>query len=229
MRLAATLAAGLFAVAAPVLAAAPSQALPVGESVQQGWMQTGSAVVFTATSVQPGTVPGRAGNWHTLVVSVNGDDGVTGMVTDWTCPDGVAPNYQDNEIAWACRAESRRSVASVLDETGTPLLHVDADPTGRSVVVRAAVLGSDTGGDQQAGTLVLKVHASGEVTRSVTRSHHGHVRRFDVVQPATRVHGRVLGITLRAEGAQVESSALISQTSWRLVAPATRSLLDSRA
>ncbi|MFN8189431.1 MAG: hypothetical protein U0R78_03155 [Nocardioidaceae bacterium] len=68
--------------------AAPAQA-------GQGWTKIERNAWFAALTWQPGALPGHEGNWHTVSVDYDGDDdGLTGGISDWQCPDDTTePSY----------------------------------------------------------------------------------------------------------------------------------------
>ncbi len=78
---------GVLSAAVLVGGAGTSQADPPA-----GWTGGTEADWGRVTWVHDGWYPGAQGNWHVGELTIGeDDDGVVGSITDWRCPDGVAP------------------------------------------------------------------------------------------------------------------------------------------
>ncbi|HSS68063.1 MAG TPA: hypothetical protein VLK34_05885 [Nocardioidaceae bacterium] len=82
--------ASLLALGALLAGAGIAQAAP-----PPGWTGDDGGVEYDLADVtwtHHGRYPGELGNWHTGYLNVEeDDDGVTGWLIDWRCPDGVQP------------------------------------------------------------------------------------------------------------------------------------------
>ncbi len=201
--------AGLAAAAAAlvVLPAGSASARPVAD--WQSYQRTG---LVSVASLIPGTLEDRDGNWHTVVLSVNGADGVTGQLVDWSCDPGVLPNYQDAEEDWICTAETVYDIANAVDEDGRSLVSVTVDGGARELVVTGDVVATDYDGGSSLESISVVARAHGPAYRSVLRAVDGSLREATVIRDHTRARGRVLGVKLHERFATVEASSLVAIT-----------------
>lgn len=204
----------------PVLLAgglAAALALPTGVASgapDPGWLRADRTALFSVTSVKPGDLRGHAGNWHTVVVSVSGTDGIAGFVADWTCPEGVAPNYQDAEDDWVCAVESMVVLDDAVDEDGGSLLTVRVNRPTRQIVVQGEVLATDRDGVESTRRVHLRGHAFGSLTRTVVDAEDGSSRTVVAERDRTRARGRVLGIVIHHRGFLMDTSSLVAVTTY---------------
>jgi hypothetical protein len=215
MRTASRLLAGLVAagVAAGLvtLPASTASAGPVSD-----WLPYQRTGLVSVASVIPGTVAGRDGNWHTMLLSVNGVDGVSGQLVDWTCAPGVTPNYQDAEADWRCLAEGVWEISTAVDEDGRPLVDVLVDRGARRLVVEGDVLATDYDGGSSLEPIRLVARARGSAVRDVLRTKDGALRQITVIRDRTKVRGRVLAVRVNDPYASVEASSIVAITTYVL-------------
>jgi hypothetical protein len=103
-------------------------------------------------------IPGHAGNWHSFEVDIDGDDdGVVGGILDWRC----APSATEITDACVTLAEWDFFGDSRVVVTWSPLLRY------MRVVGPITLENSDTG-EQIASTVNVRLHATGELTRTVS-------------------------------------------------------------
>jgi hypothetical protein len=210
MRLSSVLLAGGLAAAA-LLPLSAAQAAPVGAVA----MGPGAARVladrtalFSVTAVAEGDLADHEGNWHTVVVTANGADGVSGVVADWTCPEGVAPNFQDDEAAWLCAPESVLRLDDTFDENGISLLTLRVSRGAAKVVIEGEVEVTDPEGTEATGELRLVGRAYGARTRTVTDD--GVTRLVVDERGDTQARGDVLGVAVDQPGFEVDTSHLVA-------------------
>lgn len=203
MRLTPVLVAGGLAAAAllPTAAQADDAARPA----------TSRVGLVSVTAESQGTLPGRPGNWHTVVLSINGSDGVSGAVADWTCADGVEPNYADVGADWTCTPESYGTLAAATDEAGASLVRVEVNRPTRHLVARGLVTVTDDSGVSTMVRLRLQAVADGDWTRSVGTSPDGN-RTVTITRTGTRARGAVGTAVVRAKDWQISASDLVSVT-----------------
>ena len=206
MRVLSALVAG--GLAAAVLVPSAAQAKPAT------WTETGRAGYFSVTSVLQGDLAGRAGNWHTVVVVVNGAAGVSGTVADWTCADGVEPNFADVDAEWTCAPESMRTFVDAVDEDGASLVRVKVNRPTRNIVVHGRVDVTDGSDTHSIGWLHVRGHATGHSTLTVVDSEDGLVRTATQVRGTTKATGKALGLVLHRKGSEVSTSDLASVTTY---------------
>ena len=210
MRLSSVLLAGGLAAAA-LLPLGSAQAAPVGAVA----MGPGAARVladrtalFSVTAVAEGDLADHEGNWHTVVVTANGDDGVSGVVADWTCPEGVAPNFQDDEAAWLCAPESVLRLDDTFDERRDLAAHALGEPGRRQGGDRGRGPGHRPEGTDSTGELRLVGRAYGARTRTVTDD--GVTRLVVDERGDTQARGDVLGVAVDQPGFEVDTSNLVA-------------------
>jgi hypothetical protein len=208
-RLLAGLVAAGVAAGAVTLPTGPASAGPVSD-----WLPYQSTGLVSVASVMPGTVTGRDGNWHTLLLSVNGDDGVSGQLVDWTCAPGVRPNYQDAEEDWRCVADGVWEIATAVDEDGRPLVDVRVDRGARRLLVEGDVLATDYNGGSSLEPIRLVARARGSAVRDVVRTDEGALRQITVIRDRTKARGRVLGVRVNDPYASVEASSIVAITTY---------------
>lgn len=216
MRHLSTLAAGALAAALTGLASAPATA------ADGGWTESGRVALFSATGLRHGPMAGHEGNWHSIVVSVNGADGVTGVVTDWTCPAGVAPDLADADPQ--CVAETTLTLGEARDADGESLVRVRVNRPTRNLEVTGKVAVTDAAGVESVGWIHFVGHAFGARTEQLSESADGLTRTYTATRDHTRVAGRVLGIRLHGRGFETTGSALVSVTTWTKAPSALRRL-----
>lgn len=190
-------------------------ALPAGSASatpDRAWVRADRTALFSLTAVAQGDLPGHEGNWHTVVLSVSGDDGIAGVVTDWTCAEGVEPNYQDAEDAWVCAVESRAVLDDLVDALGVSGLVVRVNRPTRNLLIHGEVLATDAEGVASAQRVHLLAHAYGPLTRTVTDT--GPTRVVVEERSRTRVRGRVLGLRLHRLGFAVDTSTLVAVSTY---------------
>jgi hypothetical protein len=202
----ALVASGLAAAALVVPAAA--QAAPVK------WTESSRAGYFSLTSVKQGDLKGHQGNWHTVVLVVSGADGVSGTVADWTCADGVEPNFADVGAEWTCAPESYRTIEDAVDDEGASRVRITVNRPTRNLVVWGNVSVTDDEGLKSGGWLKLRGHATGDRIVTVVDSEDGQTRTSTVVRGKTKARGKVLGIVFHAKGFERSTSDLASVTSY---------------
>lgn len=195
--------------------ALPTSAAPV--SPEPGWERVERTAVFSVTSVKQGDLRGHAGNWHTVVVSHNGADGISGVVADWTCPEGVEPNYQDSEETWVCAADSMVVLDDAVDEEGRSLVSARINRPTRNIVIKGDVLATDRDGVTSTGRIHIRGHARGPLTRTVTDAEDGLTRVVVDERAGTRALGRVLGIVIHHRGFHRDTSSLVSVSTYLAV------------
>lgn len=194
--------------AAAALVPAAAQAGPVK------WTQSSRVGYFSVTSVKQGELQGHPGNWHTVVVVVSGADGVSGTVADWTCADGVEPNFADVGAEWTCTPESLRTIEDAVDDQGASRVRIKVNRPTRNMVVRGNVSVTDDDGVKSGGWLKLRGHATGDRTVTVIDSEDGQTRTSTVVRGETKARGKVLGVVFHAKGFELSTSDLASVTSY---------------
>ncbi len=167
--------------------------------------------LVSVTAESQGALPGRAGNWHTVVISINGSDGVSGAVADWTCADGVEPNYTDVGADWTCTPESYGTLAAATDEDGASLVRVAVNRPTRHLVARGLVTVTDDAGVSAMVRLRLQAVADGDWTRSVGTGPDGN-RTVTVIRTGTRARGAVDTVVVRPQRWQISASDLASVT-----------------
>jgi hypothetical protein len=184
--------------------------------------------LFSVASTVEGELPEREGNWHTMLVSVNGADGVSGLVTDWTCPDGVSPGgevpddsglvdviaFPDTARLATCTEVGSADIANAVDDEGASLLAVRIDRRAWGIQVRGEVSVTDAEGATSIGSLRLRGWARGPAARTVTRLQDGVTRQVLVTRVRTRARGNVLGISLHQNQAEVDTSELAALTTY---------------
>ena len=77
---------------------------------------------------------------------MSGADGVSGAVADWTCADGVEPNYADVGVEWTCTPESLRVIDDAVDDEGQSLVRLKINRPTRNLVVWGNVCVTDDDG-----------------------------------------------------------------------------------
>lgn len=126
-----------------------------------GWTKIERNAWFAALTWQPGAVAGHEGNWHTVSVDYDGDDdGLTGGITDWQCPDGTTePSYLvcDRLADW-----------ELTDVESVKLRFTNS---ARYAWLRGpATLVSSADGTTDSVRVNVRVRATGDRTRVVERS-----------------------------------------------------------
>ncbi|MFN8190522.1 MAG: hypothetical protein U0R78_08775 [Nocardioidaceae bacterium] len=167
--------------------------------------------LVSVTAEAQGALPGRPGNWHTVVISINGSDGVSGVVADWTCADGVEPNYADVGAEWTCTPESYGTVAAATDEDGASLVRVAVNRPTRHLVARGLVAVTDDSGVSAMVRLRLQAVADGGWTRTVGTAPDGS-RTVTITRTGTRARGAVGDTAFRPKDWQISASDLVSVT-----------------
>lgn len=206
----AVLAAGLVA---GVLLPASAQAVPDQTHARTSWTRSGTVTLFSATAAERGQLADRQGNWHTVVLSV-GEAGISGVAADWTCPDGVQPNFADSGSEWTCTPESIRQLASVTDDDGAPMIRVQTKQKIRRLVVRGPVTVTDETDQVTSGSVLLRGRAVGDRTKAWVYSEDGRTRTVTTVRTQTRARGKVLGVKFRTPKWRVSSSDLVTVTTY---------------
>ena len=122
------------------------------------WVEEQPAPFSDAVARVPGNIAGHPGNWHSFGVNVDGDDdGVVGGVLDYQCPAAAteltAACVQLDE--WDFSDDGRQAV------TWSPGLRYMR-------VVGPITLENLETGEQIESTLDVRLHATGELTRTVT-------------------------------------------------------------
>ncbi len=136
-----------------------------------GWTRIERNAWFAALTWQPGAVAGHEGNWHTVSVDYDGDDdGLTGGITDWQCPDGTTDPTADACTRLADWELTDIEAVTVRFTTNAKHAHV----RGPATLVR-----SDDGTVDLVRVNVW-VRATGDRTRQVERS-ADDVLRYRVV------------------------------------------------
>lgn len=172
---------------------------------------TGRVGLVSVTAESQGALAGRPGNWHTVVISVNGSDGVSGVVADWTCAEGVEPNYADVGAEWTCTPESYGTVAAATDEDGNSLVRVAVNRPTRHLVARGLVAVTDDSGVSAMVRLRLHAVADGDWARSVGTAADGN-RTVTITRTGTRARVAVDREVLRPADWQISASDLVSVT-----------------
>lgn len=167
--------------------------------------------LVSVTAESQGDLPGRPGNWHTVVISINGSDGVSGEIADWTCADGVEPNYADVGAEWTCTRESYGTLAAATDEDGASLVRVVVNRPTRHLVARGLVTVTDDSGVSAMVRLRLQAVAGGDWTRSVGTGPDGS-RTVTIIRTGTRARGAVGTAVVRPQRWQISASDLVSVT-----------------
>ena len=211
MRLSSVLLAGGLAAAA-LLPLSAAQAVLVGAVA----MGPGAARVladrtalFSVTAVAEGDLADHEGNWqHTVVVTANGDDGVSGVVADWTCPEGVAPNFQDDEAGLALRPRVGAAARRHLRRERDLAPHAPGEPGRRQGGDRGRGRGHRSEGTESTGELRLVGRAYGARTRTVTDD--GVTRLVVDERGDTQARGEVLGVAFDQPGFEVDTSSLVA-------------------
>lgn len=198
--------------AALAMLPAPSQAVEA-----KPWVPTSRIGLASVTAEHQGELPGRPGNWHTVVVSLSGADGVTGVVADWTCADGVEPNYADVGAEWTCTPESYGTIAAATDEDGGSLVRVTVNRPTRTLLARGLVAVTDDSGVSTSMRLRLQVNARGEASVVAVDGEDGLTRTVTVTRTDSRARVRVAGVVVRPNAWEMSTSDLVSVTTWTSV------------
>lgn len=198
-------------------AVAAATTLPVAASAvpaPPGWVRGERSGLVSVVSVQSGALAGHDGNWHTVVLGLTGADGVSGVLTDWSCPDGVTPDYQSPGPDWVCVQNAVSTIDDAVDEDGTSLVTVSLNRTVRNLVVDGTVQVTAADGTMSTARLHLVAHAYGELARTVVDSADGLTRQVIEERSDVVARGRIAGVRLHRRGAENSASGLVAVTTW---------------
>lgn len=151
------------------------------------WVEEQPAPFSDVKALVHGQIAGHPGNWHSFEVDVDGDDdGVVGGLMDWNCPASAT------ELTDACVQ---------LDEwdfwdDGRQVVTWSSNLRSMKVVGPITLENVQTG-EQIPSTLNVRLHATGELTRTVTVQHFSYpsdswdTKVVDASRDAVTFSGRV--------------------------------------
>ncbi len=175
----------------------------------KGYELISTAAFYTTTTVVEGVADGHAGNVHTAVLTLEGDDDwITGQLIDWTCPTGVEPPFGSTEVT-ECVVEKSWSITD-------PNVEVDVrwSPDLRKItIVGPVLLTTDASGFQRTAFIDIRGRATGAITRTITQVDDF----YDVLSERTGATstGRIAWMRLRAPGAVTEASNVVVYQSFQ--------------
>lgn len=212
--------ASALSVGAAVAAVLSGVVAPPASGADPGpWVQETTAAFWEVTASVPGRTPGRVGNWHTVLVNIEmDDDGLTGWVRDWRCPQGTeppAPHTDSSGSACTLRAAHFLDDSYLYDDTGVA---VRWTPRLRYVRATGDVNVSDAAGSLPDGFVRLVGRSRGPYTQ--TETVEGDYRTLEQSREGVRARGRVLGVRLGTPGATVDAGPLSVYSTYRRVTPA---------
>jgi hypothetical protein len=145
------------------------------------------------TWIHDGWYPGAQGNWHVGELTLGeDDDGVTGSITDWRCPDGVTP---PGPLVWpvpatSCKVKGRTTIYDISVQD-----FADYDLARDRLTMKGdfAVIDDDPNVPIGRVPIDLTIKAVGDPYVSSFPSADGTTLYYDELFPDAKAWGRVDG------------------------------------